>query len=179
MSKGGGTQTVTQNSDPWGPAQPYLQDLMGQAQNLYSSGVGQEYYPFSTVVPFSDQTEMGLQAIENRALSGSPVTDGARGFLSNAFGGNPYAGGVQAFADGAGNNPATGMAAGAAGGGLGNTSTGALAGFLGGGGNDPDTPPLGVSGSGPTRWPTSRGCTSSRAGTARRTLPTAARSAAE
>lgn len=141
MSKGGGTQTVTQNSDPWSQAQPYLLDLMGSAQNLYANRVGQEYYPFSTVVPFSDQTEMGLQAIENRALSGSPVTDGARGFLSNAFGGNPYAGQLQGIASGSLNNQGGGyglmsnVANGAA---LNDNPYGTAVGsFLGGGGNDP------------------------------------------
>ena len=47
MSGGGGT-TVTK-SDPWAGAQPYLKDVMGQAQQLYAGG-GPAYYPGQTFV---------------------------------------------------------------------------------------------------------------------------------
>ena len=65
MSTGGGTttQTTVQNTDPWKPAQPYLTDLMGQAQNLYNtSSQNTDYAPFNTVAPFSDQTQQALNA---------------------------------------------------------------------------------------------------------------------
>jgi hypothetical protein len=35
---GGKTQTVKQSASPWGPAQGYLTNAMGQAQNLYNQG---------------------------------------------------------------------------------------------------------------------------------------------
>jgi len=47
MSGGGGT--TVQKSDPWSGAQPYLQDVMGQAQQLYRGG-GPSYYPGQTFV---------------------------------------------------------------------------------------------------------------------------------
>lgn len=76
MSKGTpSTTTQTTKSEPWGPSQSYLKDIMGQAQGLYNSGAGQSYFPGSTVVPFSPQTEMGLGALENQALQGAPLYD--------------------------------------------------------------------------------------------------------
>jgi len=63
MSTGGGTttQTTVQNSAPWGPAQPYLTDLMSQAQNLYNtSSQDRSYAPFNTVAPLPDQTQGAL-----------------------------------------------------------------------------------------------------------------------
>jgi hypothetical protein len=78
MSSGGGSQTTVQKSDPWKGAQPYLYDIMGQAQNLYNQSAGNTYYPGSTVVPFSPETEAGLGAISNRAAQGSPLTAAAQ-----------------------------------------------------------------------------------------------------
>lgn len=82
----GGTETVTNKSDPWGPAQPYLQDIMGQGQSLYNKGA--EYAPFSTTVPFSPQSEQALTGIENRATAGSPLTSAAQTSLLDMINGN-------------------------------------------------------------------------------------------
>lgn len=65
------TQTTTQTNDPWKPAQGALKDILGQAGNLYNRG--SQYAPFSTVVPFSNQTEQALQGIESRAQQGNPM----------------------------------------------------------------------------------------------------------
>src|SRR5262245_8970797 len=40
MSGGGTTTNQVQNKDPWAPAQPYLQDIMKQANALYVGGAG-------------------------------------------------------------------------------------------------------------------------------------------
>lgn len=71
---GGGGQTV--NSDPWEGQQPYLSDIFSEAQSIYESGTGTNYYPGTTVAPFSGQTEAGLDALFARSQGGSPVTQG-------------------------------------------------------------------------------------------------------
>ncbi len=70
----GGNRTVTQatSSAPWGPQQPYLQQIFGEAQRLYEDE-GPEYFPGTSVVPFSPQTEQALGMTEQMALQGSPL----------------------------------------------------------------------------------------------------------
>lgn len=63
--------TTTQTNDPWTPAQDALKGILGQAGNLYNQG--SQYAPFSTVVPFSNQTEQALQGIEQKASQGNPL----------------------------------------------------------------------------------------------------------
>ena len=46
--------TSVVKQDPWSGQQPYLQDIFSQASSIYNSGVGSQYYPGSTVVPFTD-----------------------------------------------------------------------------------------------------------------------------
>lgn len=83
MSSGG--QTVTQENEPWGPAQGFIQQGMQQAQNVYNSGTGQQYFPISTVVPFSNQSETALQAMEGRALQGNPLNQVAGQTLTDVM----------------------------------------------------------------------------------------------
>jgi hypothetical protein len=64
--KSGGSTTTT----PWAASQPYLKDIMGKAQGLFNSGSGQQYFPGSTVSPFSSQTNSALGAIQNTAQGG-------------------------------------------------------------------------------------------------------------
>lgn len=50
MSGGGGTNTISEKSDPWGPQQPYLKDLYARAQEAYlatpkTAYGGQTYAP--------------------------------------------------------------------------------------------------------------------------------------
>ncbi len=70
----GGNRTVTQatSSAPWKPQQPYLQQIFGEAQRLYEDE-GPEYFPGTSVVPFSPQTEQALGMTEQMALQGSPL----------------------------------------------------------------------------------------------------------
>lgn len=72
---GGGGQTTTQtaSSEPWKEAQPYYKDVLGGAQGAYNSGNGFKYYPDSTVVPFSSQTNQALGNIQNLANQGNPL----------------------------------------------------------------------------------------------------------
>lgn len=83
MSTGGGT-TVT-NSSPWSGAQPYLTDIMSQAQGTYNAQA-----PSMGMSPITQQA-MGLTA--QRALDGSPLLQTAQNTVQNfAAGGdtNPY-----------------------------------------------------------------------------------------
>lgn len=94
-SGGGGTQTVTQNSDPWSAAQPYLKEIMSGTQGLYNSGAGSQRYAGSAVVPFSNQTNAGLNMAEQRAMFGSPVRGAANANAYQTLSGqnlnnNPY-----------------------------------------------------------------------------------------
>ena len=68
MSGGGGTQIQSTEIQPWEPAVPYLTDIMQQAENIYESPVGREYFPGSTVVPFAPQTQQMLDLTEARSF---------------------------------------------------------------------------------------------------------------
>jgi len=68
MSSGGGNQTTVQRTEPYAPAEPYLQDILGEAQNIYRSGVGRSFFPGSTVVPFANQTQEALNLQQAAAL---------------------------------------------------------------------------------------------------------------
>lgn len=63
------SQTVTQNTDPWGPQQGYLTDIFGQGQKLYQQGAfpGPYTAPWS---PFSSQaaSNLGTQAMDPNNL---------------------------------------------------------------------------------------------------------------
>jgi len=64
----GGNETTTQTTQPYAPAEPFLKDILGEAQNVYRSGVGREFFPSSTVVPFADQTQQALNLQQAQAL---------------------------------------------------------------------------------------------------------------
>ena len=68
---GGGqkTQTSSQVNEPWGPQQPYLTDIFGQAKNLYNQG--------NTLTPaLSAQTLHGMGLLDNSSgLPGQYASD--------------------------------------------------------------------------------------------------------
>ena len=64
----GGNETTTQTTQPYAPAEPFLKDILGEAQNVYRSGVGRQFFPSSTVVPFADQTQQALNLQQAQAL---------------------------------------------------------------------------------------------------------------
>ena len=68
MSSGGGDQTTTRRTEPYGPAVPYLEDILGEAARLYRSGIGRQFFPGSTVVPFAPQTEEALRLQQEAGL---------------------------------------------------------------------------------------------------------------
>lgn len=90
MSKGGGRQrTITQTTAPSAFAQPFLEYGMGEAKNLYQSAMPQ-YYPESTVVGFSPETEMALSGYRQQAAAGSPFIPAVQDVvMQNLMGTNP------------------------------------------------------------------------------------------
>jgi len=97
MSSGGGNQTTTSRTEPYAPAEPYLQDILGEASNIYRSNVGRSFFPGSTVVPYSNQTQEALnlqQAASLEQMAPSAMLNQA-GNTYGAFAANPissYAG---------------------------------------------------------------------------------------
>lgn len=94
-SEPAGQVITTSNSDPWEGQQGYLTTGFTRAKSdILNKPL--EYYPNSTVVPFSNQTEQALGMQENRALQGSPVNAAANQQLQNtasgmyAAQGNPH-----------------------------------------------------------------------------------------
>ena len=98
MSKGSTPtqQASTVTTEPSGFTRPYYQEALDQAQQLYQSDVPQ-YFPESTYVPFSGQTEAAMQLQEQRALQGNPLLGSAQTEIQNILSGqyldpstNPY-----------------------------------------------------------------------------------------
>lgn len=94
-SSGGGQQVQSTSTAPWSGVQGALTTGIEKAgENLQNP---QQYFPGSTVVPFSPQTETALQATENRALAGSPLTAGAQDITQRTMGGEYLQGGNPAY----------------------------------------------------------------------------------
>jgi len=90
-----GTSTVVQNNAPPAYAQPYLKKGLARAESdVLNKPI--EFYPNSTVVPFSNQTETALSGMEQRAVNGNPLVGQAQDYTSGVLGGdflndnNPY-----------------------------------------------------------------------------------------
>jgi hypothetical protein len=96
---------VVTTQAPWEPQQQPLIYGFGEARRLYDQGAPQ-YYPESTVAPFSQQTQNALTSYEQLAQGPQPVIDAATQQASQTLGGqyldpssNPY---LQAASDAAG-----------------------------------------------------------------------------
>lgn len=90
MSKGGGsTRTITTQTAAPEYAQPFLKYGLAEAQRLYESPTPQ-YYPESTVVGFSPETQMALSGMRQQAVSGSPFIPATQQVvMQNLMGTNP------------------------------------------------------------------------------------------
>lgn len=96
-SGGGSSSTNTvQKADPWAGQQPYLSDVMSQAQGLQNNNPIQ-YYPGQTFADMSPETQMSLDMQTQRALAGSPLNNAAQQNLTDTLSGkfldpntNPY-----------------------------------------------------------------------------------------
>lgn len=69
--------TTTQVQQPPAFAIPGLTFAAEEAQRQFEAGP-QQFFPGSTVVPFSPQTQQALQLTEERALAGSPLVSSAQ-----------------------------------------------------------------------------------------------------
>ena len=91
MSKGGGgsTRTLTSTGGATSFAKPFLQFGLQEARNLYDSPLPQ-FYPESTVVGFSPESEMALNATRQYALQPNPLVQGVQQVVAqNLMGTNP------------------------------------------------------------------------------------------
>jgi len=84
--RSGGGQVVQQSNAPWAGQAGHLQELFREAQSQYHGG-GPLYSPISS------QREAALQGIEQRALSGSPVTRAMQSQIGRTLGGDYLYGG--------------------------------------------------------------------------------------
>lgn len=88
-SSGGGGGTTVQKTEPWEGAKPYMQDAMSEAQRLYkNSGAGRDYFPGSTVVGFSGDTNSAINMQRERAKYGTQVDAKAKSQVQNTLSGN-------------------------------------------------------------------------------------------
>lgn len=90
MSKGGGSsRTITQSTQAPEYAQPFIKRGLQRAESLYKSESPQ-YYPESTVVGFSPETEQALSGYRSQALQGSPLIGATQDVvMQNLMGTNP------------------------------------------------------------------------------------------
>jgi hypothetical protein len=85
---GGSTeQTTTQKSSPWEAQIPFLKYGFDEASRLYGTP-GPQYYPGSTVAPFSAEQNQSFGLGSQRALAGNQTMKGAEQFTQNVLGGN-------------------------------------------------------------------------------------------
>lgn len=98
-SSSGKTQQVNTVNAPWTGQQPFLSDVFTRAQNQFNAGP-HSYYPNSTVVPFSNQTQQALGRLEAAGNDPNSLTRQAQGNLGQTLrgdflsAGNPYFSGM-------------------------------------------------------------------------------------
>jgi len=104
---GGGTQTVRTELDP--AMRPFVEYGLREARAQYEGGPMQ-FFPGQTFVGPSDMTQQGMQMAQQRALTGSPLVQGAQqtvGAMQTAM--NPALGAFGDIYGRAGFNPAMGL----------------------------------------------------------------------
>ena len=83
---GSTTTNTTNTTEPWPKQKPFLQTGFQQAEsNVLNRPL--EYFPGSTVVPFSPESQGALGAQTNRAVQGNPLLGQAQGYTSDVLGG--------------------------------------------------------------------------------------------
>ena len=98
-----GNQTVRNVTEVDPITQAWRGNIMQAGGSLYNQGVP-AYYPGQTVVPFSNQTQGGLDYLQNYALQGAPNLGAANAASTRAMSGwNPAMPYANSFASG--NNP--------------------------------------------------------------------------
>ena len=95
MSFGGSKQTTTSNQQtgPWSPAQPLMQNILGGAQDWLSGASNRQFYPGQTFAAQSQPTQAGAATFAN---GGGQNTHSAQGYYGDVLSGkyasaeNPY-----------------------------------------------------------------------------------------
>lgn len=89
-----GSKTVTQQSqqqtserNPYAPAIPALNNIMGDAGDLYNQRKGQEFFGGQTYANFSPETQQAFKMMSDRARGGSDLLRGAQGMVGDTAGG--------------------------------------------------------------------------------------------
>lgn len=93
------TTTTTQVNTPDPLTQQWRSQIFNEAQNQYNQGMPGQF-PGSTVVPFSDQTQAGLNYMQDYAQQGPFGMQQAQGALNNSM--SSYRPGMETMAQGAG-----------------------------------------------------------------------------
>lgn len=87
--------TQSTSSSPWEPQQQYLKDVFSQAKKAYNSG-NPSYFPESTVVGYSPETQKALSQVKDIASGNNPMMEAAQSAVTNTASGsflnagNPY-----------------------------------------------------------------------------------------
>ena len=88
---GGGSQTVNTQVEPPEYAKPFLEFGLAEAKDQFMSDMP-GYYPGSSVVGFSPESEMALTGVRERALDPNSLTAQTQGVVQqNLMGTNPLA----------------------------------------------------------------------------------------
>lgn len=97
MSGGSKTTETKQEtkSDPWAPAQPALQEILGGASSAYKSGVGSQVYTGDRTAGLGDTTQAGLGALVSGANGANGVTANGVNYLQSLLGNGGTTAGVQ------------------------------------------------------------------------------------
>ena len=77
--------TTTQKTEPPGFIKPYLEQGAEESFRRYLSPNQPQFFPGSTVVPFSEPTQRALDLTQQRAVDGSPTVDAAQGYVQNTL----------------------------------------------------------------------------------------------
>lgn len=75
-------------TEPWGPTQPYLEQILGQSQSNFNNGVGTQYPPFQTVAGLGSGTTGAIGGVRNYVNS-NPLA-AASGAASGVLGEGRY-----------------------------------------------------------------------------------------
>lgn len=81
-----GGNSQTSSTTPWSGVQPYMRDVLGQAQGFFQRGTGQEFFPGDVVADLTPQQLQAFDMIGQRAVGGSPQEAGFGNYLTSTFG---------------------------------------------------------------------------------------------
>jgi hypothetical protein len=80
-------QRQTSERNPYAPAIPALNNIMGDAGDLYDQRRGQQFFGGQTYANFSPETQQAFKMMTDRAQGGSDLLRGAQGMVGDTAGG--------------------------------------------------------------------------------------------